>query len=813
MGPLSISPIHRAILWLRFLLAFSLFVPAAIYSQTLATTVPLILPSSIALDSQGNLYIAETAGHVVRKVSFTGNITTIAGTGTQGFDGDGGPAISALLDSPQGLAVDTKSLYIADSHNHRVRKVDFPSGTITTIAGNSSTGASGDGGPASNATLELPMALTLDGQGNLYIADARSHRIRMIDTGGMITTVAGSGEQGFSGDGASATASLFDSPGGLAVDATGNVYISDTHNNRIRKIDHVSGIITTLAGNGTLGYTGDSGASQAAKLALPRGLSLDQQGNIYITDSANHRVRRIDGSTGTITTIAGDGTQGFAGDGGSPASASFDSPHAVAISPTGAESIADTGNARIRQIVNGTLQTVAGLGSTTPGNLTLSGPSVVSYGTGLLTATLATSSATGNITFLDSYRGSSGTVSTVGLSANAAVLDTSTLPVGQHSITATYGGDQAHGSAKSSVFALTITPIALQATTVPATIAYGQNIPTLAGQLKGVLPRDASGVFAAFSTTATALSPVGSYPITVTLAGPAAGNYTVSAALSLLITKAATTSALITSQPANGTVSAGQPVTLTAHVSSVTSGMPTGTVTIFDGGVVLGAIKTNVSGDATLTTTTLGAGTHSFIAVYSGDGNFTGSSSSPSSITVDSSPSGGADFALTTTGVTTQTALAGSATSFSFLVQPQAGLSSQISLAATGLPNFATASFNPAYIPPGSPATTVTLTITTPKASLWRKPGTIVFALLFFPFAGRLVLGSTYQRRLSLLTFAGLVFPLLLITGCGDRIYTGDSVSQTKKTYTITVTGTATAAGGGAIQHAATVTLTVVSNN
>jgi sugar lactone lactonase YvrE len=817
MGPLSIFPIRRAVsVWLRFLLVFALLSPIAAHAQTLATATPLILPSAIAIDSQGNLYIAETGGHVVRKVDTTGNITTIAGTGAQGFDGDGGPAIAALLDSPQGLAVDTKSLYIADSHNHRVRRIDLASGVITTVAGNSSTGASGDGGPASGATLDLPMALALDSQGNLYIADARSHRIRRVDTTGTITTAAGTGVQGFDGDGASATASLLDSPGGLAVDAAGNLYLSDTKNHRVRRIDHTSGTITTIAGSGTQGYAGDSGASQAAKLALPRGLSLDSQGNIYIADSANHRVRRIDGSTGIMTTIAGDGTQGFAGDGGSPGLASFDGPHAVAISPAGVGSIADTGNARVRQIVGGTtLQTVAGLGIVAPGALTLSGPSVVSYGAGQLTATLAAPGATGSMTFLDNYGGSSGTASTIALSTNSAVLDTSALPAGQHFVTATYSGDQAHASAKSDVFALTVRPIALDAAVVPTGITYGQPIPTLSGQLNGVLPRDAAGVSAIFSTTAVMLSPVGSYPVTVTLSGPAAGNYTIVAAPSLAITKAATTTTLTLTAPqlVNGaTVSAGQAVTLTAHVLSTTSGMPTGTLTIFDGGVVLGAVKTNASGDAVLTTSTLNIGAHRLTAVYSGDGNFAASTSSPSPLTVDSFPAGAADFALTTTGATTQTALAGSAASFTFTVQPQGGLSSQVSLTTAGIPNFATASFNPAYVPPGSAATTVTLTISTPKASLWRRPSTIAFALLLFPLAGRLVPRRADKRGRALLLFVVLLSPLVFATGCGDRVYTGDP-SQTTKTYTITVIGTATGAGGSAIQHAATVTLAVVASN
>ncbi|MBS1799440.1 MAG: Ig-like domain repeat protein [Acidobacteria bacterium] len=751
----------------------------------------------------------------MRKVSATGSITTIAGTGTQGFDGDGGEAASALLDSPLGLAVDAKSLYVADSHNHRVRRVDLASGVITTVAGGSTAGTSGDGGPALNAALDLPMALALDAQGNLYIADARSHRVRKVDATGTITTFAGTGAQGFGGDGASATVSLLDSPGGLAVDTAGDLYISDTRNHRVRRIDHSSGTISTIAGNGIEGYAGDGRGSQAAKLALPRGLSIDPQGNLYIADAANHRVRRIDGSTGIMTTLAGDGTQGFAGDGGSPVSASLDSPRAVEISPTGSANVADTGNARIRQIGDAaSLQTVAGLGVTTPGALTLGGPSVVSYGTGQLTATLTSAGGTGSVTFLDSYGGGMNSASTIAPGANAAVLDTSIFPVGQHSITATYSGDQTHGAAKSAAFSLTVVPKALEATITPATVVYGQFIPLLSGQLEGVLPRDIYGVSATFTTAAATLSPVGSYPVTVTLAGPGAGNYVVAAAPSLLITKAATTATLaLPAQQSNGTtVNVGQTVTLTAHVLSATSGTPTGTVAIFDGGAVLSSIKMNASGDAIFSTSTLGAGLHNFSVVYSGDGNFTSSTSSPLSITVLSAPTGTEDFTLVPTGATNQTVVAGSAASFTFTVQPQAGLSSQVSLTAAGLPNAATAFFNPAYVPPGSAATAVTLTIATPKASLRYRSGAVVVAFLLFPFTGGLVSTRCSNRKSSLLVFAMLLVPLALVTGCGDRVYTGDS-AQTTKIYSITVTGTATGSRGNAIQHPVTVTLAVVSAN
>ncbi|MEO8735533.1 MAG: NHL repeat-containing protein [Edaphobacter sp.] len=324
MGQQSITPLSRHFFVLLGMVLLLAARPC--HSQTQATTLPLILPSAIAYDAAGNLYIAERGNHVIRKVDPAGLITTIAGTGTQGFSGDNGPATAARLDSPQGLVLDANNiLYIADTHNNRVRKLDLATGLITTIAG-TTAGFSGDSGPATSAQLNLPTALALDANHNLYVADTQNHRIRKITAAtGLIATVAGNGIQGFSGDNSAATSASIDSPAGLAVDAAGNLYLSDTHNHRIRKIAAASGLITTIAG-ATPGFSGDSGPATAATLALPHGLSIDSAGNIYIADTANHRIRRIDAITGSITTIAGNGFQTFSGDNGLALAASLDSP-------------------------------------------------------------------------------------------------------------------------------------------------------------------------------------------------------------------------------------------------------------------------------------------------------------------------------------------------------------------------------------------------------------------------------------------------------------------------------------------------------
>ena len=257
-----------------------------------ATAAQLALPSGVALDGAGNLYIADWANHRIRKVDAAGVISTVAGDGTRGYGGDGGPAVAAQLRYPEGVAVDgSGNLYIADSSNHRIRKVDA-AGVITTVAGDGTEGFGGDGGPAVAAQLDFPQGVALDGAGNLYIADTYNHRIRKVDAAGVISTVAGDGTEGYGGDGVPAVAALLNRPGGVAVDGSGNLYIADSGNDRIRKVD-AAGVITTVAGDGTEGFGGDGGPAVAAQLDHPTGVALDDAGNLYIADYDNHRIRRL----------------------------------------------------------------------------------------------------------------------------------------------------------------------------------------------------------------------------------------------------------------------------------------------------------------------------------------------------------------------------------------------------------------------------------------------------------------------------------------------------------------------------------------
>ena len=326
--------------------------------STVAGREQLSNPYGVAPDGSGNLYIADTGNHRIYKVNSAGVISTVAGSGTAGYSGDGGAAVAAQLNFPRGVAPDgSGNLYIADTWNSRIRKVNS-AGTITTVAGDGTAGFSGDGAAATAARLSYPSGVVLDGAGNLYIADWQNGRIRKVDTAGIITTVAGDGGVGFSGDGGAATAAQLSGPRGVAVDGSGNLYIADYSNHRIRKVNS-AGVISTVAGSGTAGFSGDGGAAMAAQLNFPSGVALDALGNLYIAEWVNHRIRKIATvpgfsagilSTGVITTVAGDGTGGYGGDGGTAVAAQLRSPTGVALDGSGNLYIADTHNNRIRKV-------------------------------------------------------------------------------------------------------------------------------------------------------------------------------------------------------------------------------------------------------------------------------------------------------------------------------------------------------------------------------------------------------------------------------------------------------------------------------
>src|SRR2546428_180397 len=312
-----------------------------------AVSARLSYPGNLVVDGGGNLYIADWGNDRIRKVNTEGIISTIAGNGKERFEGDGGAATSASLNGPRGVAVDPAgNVYIADRGNSRIRKVDTV-GLISTIACNGTSGFTGDGGPATAASC-VPYRVARDSAGNLYVADGSSRRIRKVSAAGIITTVAGRGTGQSSGDGGPATLAELIQPLGVAVDPAGNVYIADEGSNRIRKVN-TAGIISTIAGNDTQGFSEDGGPATSASLNDPRGVAVDPTGNVYITDRGNFRIRKVN-PAGVISTVAGRGTSGFTGDGG-PASSAQLVPRGVAVGVQADLYIAD-GSLRIRRVDN-----------------------------------------------------------------------------------------------------------------------------------------------------------------------------------------------------------------------------------------------------------------------------------------------------------------------------------------------------------------------------------------------------------------------------------------------------------------------------
>jgi hypothetical protein len=600
----------------------------------LATSAALYSPQGVAVDASGNLYIADTSNNVIRKVTPGGTITTVAGNGsptcvyTSGvgwtgcYGGDGGPATSAELHAPYGVAVDAfGNLYIADYYNNRIRMV-APNGTITTVVGNGYGvgivgGYSGDGGPATSAELNNPSGVTVDASGNLYIADTLNQRIREVTPGGTITTVAGNGScaikdangKCFSGDGGPATSAELLYPTGLALDASGNLYIADWGNERIRKVTP-DGTISTVAGNGspsctssngvaTACYGGDGGPATNAELSGPNGVTLDASGNLYIADYGNNRIRKVT-TGGTMTTVAGNGslictysngvaTGCYGGDGGPATSAELFSPTGVALDASGNLYIADDINNRIREVYS------ASRGSLQSQTITFPNPGTQTYG-----VTPITLAATASSGLAVSYAVTSGP---------ATVSGTTLTFTGTGSITvqATQQGDGVNWAAATPVsVSFTVTPAVLTVTPNSTFVAFGAAIPTLTGALTGVVAGD--GITVSYTTTAAQGSPVGTYPITAMLDDPnnKLGNYSVTNTPgTLAVTQAPQTINFVSP----GTQTYGvAPITLTA---TATSG--------------LAVTYTVTSGPATVSGSTLtftGAGMVTVQAIQAGNSTY-----------------------------------------------------------------------------------------------------------------------------------------------------------------------------------------------
>ena len=353
-----------------------------------AQSALMFAPAAVATGPNGAYYIADTNNQRIRGVVSNGTISTVAGTGSAGFAGDGAASPSAQVNFPSGVATDSAgNVYIADTSNQRVRKI--AGGVISTVAGNGTPGYGGDGGAATSAQLNWPVSVAVDSAGNIYIADFNNNVVRKVSTGGTISTVAGSGAAGYAGDGGPATASQLNGPASVALDPAGNLFIADSGNHRVRKINP-AGTISTLAGNGILGDSGDGGPASQSQIASPAGVATDSVGNIYIADSGAGKVRLVTAG-GLILTIAGGGGSGYSGDGGPALSAQFNTLSGIALDASGNVYLADTGNNVIRmlQLVAAVPSTgmVTNSASNLPGSIS-PGEIVTIFGSGIGPATL-----------------------------------------------------------------------------------------------------------------------------------------------------------------------------------------------------------------------------------------------------------------------------------------------------------------------------------------------------------------------------------------------------------------------------------------
>jgi len=322
-----------------------------------ASAARLNQPFHCDLDGKGHLFIVDALNHCVRKVNLeTGVISTVAGTGKKGSGGDGGAATQATMNEPYAVTVTpVGDLYIVDRLNAVVRKVDGKTGVIATVAGNGTKGYGGDGGPGTGAMLREPNDCCLDGKGGLLIADVADWRIRRLDLKtGIITTFAGTGrpkgkvDRARIGDGGPAKEAVLVGARAVCVDAKGNTYVCEREGNAIRKID-AAGVITTVAGTGKAGYDGDGGDARKATFRGPKGIRCDRDGNLYVVETENHAIRKIDARTNVITTVAG-GRKGTGGDGGPAIKAGMDRPHGVCVDERGNLYIADSNNHRVRKV-------------------------------------------------------------------------------------------------------------------------------------------------------------------------------------------------------------------------------------------------------------------------------------------------------------------------------------------------------------------------------------------------------------------------------------------------------------------------------
>lgn len=688
-----------------------------------------------------------------------------------------------------------------------------PGNSLSTLAGTGTDGHS-KSGDARLTALGSPQAIAYDAAGNLYIADTRNHQISRVDTSGQLTIVGGTGRQGFAGDSGPATAAEWNAPGGIAVDAAGNVFVADTGNARIRRIAAADGTVTTVAGIGTPGFGGDGGPATAARLRLPGSLAVDPSGALYISDVGNHRVRKLL-ADGTLTTIAGNGSEGQDGDGGPATAASLDAPSGLVLLPDGRLLIADRSSHRLR-----VLQPDGTIAAYTTGATTLRRPNGLAtdsngsvYVADAANQTVVQNSADG----ASAFAGSGGQGAVSGTAPLTTALDT---PL---AIATRANGDTAVGDSHNHQVQRVSLP-SLDFGSIPAGSQSKVQMLTLrngGASALSLLSADIPSGFARLDAASTC----GAAPFTLAAAqqcnlaitftpvaqgvGDAVARVRVlgGAPQSVLLkgtgSAGGSLSGSITALRSDGSIAyAGAPITLTATVAGSLLRQPAGNINFLDGTATLGIVAVNAGG-STMATASLSPGTHTLHAVYSGDAVYSSSLSGAVAVTVVASP----DFTMTASAASYSGKSSGTVTVPLTLLPINGTLNRPVQFAVSGLPAGATATFAPATLTLGGSTTTVTLTVQLP-ATLSRtevpSPGlTLLACTLIFS-------GLLHRRRRAFTGLLGLALFSVCTIGCGSGFRAGSTAANlpgATHNYTAVVTATTAGVLGTPLAHTTSIGL------
>ncbi len=786
-----------------------------------ATSAQLSVPYGVSLDGSGNLFIADLSANVVREViASTGIIQTVAGNGTSGYTGDGGPATSATLGGPYGVAVDTHgNIFIADGINSVIREVVAATGNINTFAGNGTSGFSGNGGPATSAQLNQPLGVIVDASGNVFFPDFRNLVVwEVVAATGNIQLVAGNGQSSLSGDGYQATTAELGFPQGLSLDGSGNLFLADSNNNVIRKVTASTGIITTVAGMGTSGYTGDGGLATAAQLNYPTGVVTDASGNIFFADASNAVIREVVAATGNIQTIAGTGTFGYSGDGGPATSATLYYPQDLKLDSSGNIFFSDSGNSVIREIVaaTGNIQTIAGTG--TAGYTGDGGPAKTAQ---LSNPNGVFLDASGNLFFADS---SNSVVREV-------VAATGTIQTIAGNNTFGYSGDGGPAMSAALNFPSAVYVDAsgnlfiadVGNAVIREVVASTGNIQTVAG----------NGLYDFSGDGGPALNAAIGAPFYI--APDLAGNYYIADLTSNRVRKVLASGSspspaaslsqttLTFSAQTLGTISGAQTITLTnsgtatlAITSIAISGANSGDFSESDncGATIVAGANCTIS--VKFKPTASGARGASVIITDNASG-------SPQSVSLTGA---GADFsfAMANGSSSTATVQAGKPATYNLQLNPTGGFTGTVAVTCTGAPTGASCTASPATLSVnGNAAVPFAINVTTTARSGAATPifhirwpsaphapvfpvGGIVLALVLALAAATVVRGSKSVRIWA--PAAALLVCLALLTGCGGGTTSNPPSNPggtPAGTYVLTVTGTPQQGTA----HTVTVTLVV----